>query len=90
MSQVCVHGFVSGRVQGVCFRSFVQREARRRELTGWVRNLPDGRVEVMLCGEQEVVAQIAELLAVGPQRARVEQVELAPCPVTALQGFSIR
>ena len=46
--QICLHGFVSGKVQGVGFRQHTQEEAQRLELNGWVRNLADGRVEVLV------------------------------------------
>ena len=68
---------VSGRVQGVGFRYFVAREAGLLTLTGWVRNLPDGRVEVVACGETGLLDRLEKLLAQGPGMARVSWVETA-------------
>lgn len=62
---------VAGHVQGVGFRYFVQRTATALGLTGWVRNLPDGRVEVLGQGEAAALAELGRALARGPQRAIV-------------------
>lgn len=63
---------IRGRVQGVGFRWFTRREARARNLAGWVRNLPDGSVQVVVQGAEEAVTELASRLAVGPSGARVE------------------
>lgn len=66
---------VSGEVQGVGFRWFVARHSRRLGLHGHARNLHDGRVEVVVCGEKERVDELEALLGVGPAHAQVSQVE---------------
>ncbi len=66
---------VTGMVQGVGFRWFVARHARSLGLTGYARNLHDGRVEVVGCGEADAIAQLEELLRKGPAHADVEHVE---------------
>jgi len=67
---------VSGMVQGVGFRWFVARHARALGLTGYARNLPDGRVEVVACGAQtEALRRLEERLRAGPASARVTQVD---------------
>lgn len=67
---------VSGVVQGVGFRWFVARHARVLGLTGWARNLPDGRVEVVAAGvDDAALARLEERLRAGPAHARVEAVE---------------
>lgn len=71
-----LHAFVSGRVQGVFFRDFTRRWARTLGLTGWVRNVFDGRVEVMAEGNQEALETLIEKLKEGPPAARVENVEV--------------
>lgn len=77
----CTRGFlVRGLVQGVGFRWFVRREARTRGLTGWVRNLPDGSVEVLARGPEASMASLEAALARGPAGARVDQVEMRPAP----------
>jgi len=66
---------ISGEVQGVGYRFFAQRIAARHQVVGYVRNLPDGRVEVHAEGSPEGVEGFKHDLAAGPQFARVEQVE---------------
>lgn len=66
---------VSGEVQGVGFRWFVARHSRRLGLHGHARNLNDGRVEVLVCGEQVSVDELESLLEVGPAHAQVSRVE---------------
>jgi len=68
---------VSGRVQGVFFRSETQDEALRLGLTGWVRNLPDGRVEAVFEGEKDMVERLIEWCRHGPLGASVTKVEVA-------------
>ena len=72
--KTCVRCLVSGRVQGVFFRASTQREAQKLGLTGYARNLPDGTVEVLACGEQSAVATLKEWLWVGPPASRVSDV----------------
>ena len=84
-----VHLVVSGRVQGVFYRASCAREARARGLSGWVRNLPDGRVEVALEGpEPEVEAMIAWCRE-GPPAAWVDEVEIAREEATGETGFRV-
>jgi acylphosphatase len=66
---------VNGRVQGVGFRYFVVREAQALGLAGWVRNLPDGRVEVLASGEPDIVSALEGRLWEGPPHSRVTSVE---------------
>lgn len=65
---------VSGRVQGVFYRAGTQDRARRLGLTGWVRNLPDGKVELVACGDEARLKQLEEWLWQGPPHAHVEDV----------------
>ena len=65
---------VRGRVQGVGFRWFVEREAQRLGITGWVRNTFDGEVEVLATGTAEQLTLLRERLQTGPRAARVDQV----------------
>ena len=85
MARVGVRALVSGRVQGVSYRQSTALYAERLALTGWVRNLADGRVEVWVEGEEAVVGELADWLWLGPERARVEAVELT---AVALRGFA--
>jgi len=71
---------VSGRVQGVGFRWFIVREAERLGLTGWTRNLPDGRVEVVAQGDTLALETLAAQLAEGPPAALVGRVDSSEEP----------
>lgn len=71
-----VRAVVSGRVQGVWFRESTRRAADAAGISGWVRNLPDGRVEALLEGESGAVATVLAFLHEGPPMARVEHVSL--------------
>ena len=73
---------VEGRVQGVGFRWFVRERARRLGLSGWVRNLPDGSVEVAASGDSQEVQMLREALAKGPPGANVRA--LVDLPTEAL------
>lgn len=68
--------FVSGRVQGVFFRAYTTREGRDLGLNGWVRNLTDGRVEVLIEGEKEKVDALIRWLHKGAPMSRVASVEV--------------
>jgi len=85
------HVLVSGRVQGVFFRSETQDEAIRQGVTGWVRNLPDGRVEAVLEGEKDRVEALIEFCRRGPPGARVTRAEVTWGNYTGeFKSFSIR
>lgn len=71
------HVVVRGRVQGVGYRAFVEDEAMRRDLEGWVRNKRDGTVEAVFSGPDEVVAAMLDACRRGPRHATVEAVEVA-------------
>lgn len=73
---------VRGRVQGVGFRGFTRREARALGLAGWVRNRPDGTVEVQAEGQASALALLATRLGEGPRGARVDALTPSP-PVAA-------
>ena len=82
---------VSGRVQGVGFRYFTQEAAMHEGLTGWVRNLADGTVEVMAEGDAEAVERFARRLARGPSLARVDRVDIDDETPSGARGpFSVR
>lgn len=67
---------MNGRVQGVFFRSETQYEANRRNVSGWVRNLPDGRVEAVFEGERDDVEMLIEFCRRGPPEAKVKKIEV--------------
>jgi acylphosphatase len=88
-AQICVHCFVAGKVQGVWFRASTQTQANRLGVTGWVRNLPDGRVEVTVCGTKEKVTELCEWLKKGPERARVTDFFCEEMPTADYVGFDV-
>lgn len=92
MSNVCIIAWVYGRVQGVGFRYTTQHEAQRLGLAGYAKNMNDGSVEVVACGESDRVEQLMKWLkAGGPSSARVDRVLSEPHrPGGDLKGFSIR
>jgi acylphosphatase len=91
MPNVRVHIWVTGRVQGVYFRYAVEEEARDRGITGWVRNLPDGRVEGVFEGDETGVQEILTYCHKGPQYARIDHVEVREEPSRGeFSGFEIR
>lgn len=71
-----LHAFISGKVQGVFFRDNTRDVARGLQVTGWVRNLEDGRVEVVAEGDKEKLEQLVAYLHKGPSSARVIAVEV--------------
>ena len=75
--RVRAHILVSGRVQGVYYRSYAVDKARELGLTGWVRNRYDGRVEALVEGEEEDVGKMVEWCHKGSPSARVERVEVS-------------
>jgi acylphosphatase len=82
--------FVSGEVQGVGFRYFVQHKASALGLSGWARNLDDGRVEVFATGSPDRLSDLAAALHVGPNMASVRGVEEQDAEPDGASSFSIR
>jgi acylphosphatase len=75
---------IDGEVQGVGYRFFAMRAAARHQVLGTVRNLPDGRVEVIAEGEREAMDEFKNELAAGPRLAVVTEVDETDIPVTGL------
>ncbi|MEU4692231.1 acylphosphatase [Actinoplanes sp. NPDC023714] len=80
---------VSGRVQGVFYRDTCRREAAALGVAGWVRNLPDGRVEAVFEGTEETVARMLAWTRTGPPQATVTAVEEFDEPAEGLTGFGV-
>lgn len=83
----CVKAWAYGKVQGVGYRLFCKRRAKELGLEGYALNLPDGRVELILCGEESAIEQMVESLHQGPAFAQVLGVDIESSPPQALQGF---
>lgn len=86
--QICVRCHVAGIVQGVFFRASAREEAQRLGVSGYARNLPDGRVEVLACGAADAVGEMREWLSRGPPRADVTGVACEPVAHRHLTGFA--
>lgn len=84
------HVWVSGVVQGVFFRSGTVSAARTFGVRGWVRNLPDGRVEAVFEGPPDAVDAAVAWCRHGPERAIVDRVEVVEEPAEGVSGFSVR
>jgi acylphosphatase len=86
---VCRRCLVSGHVQGVYFRASTQEHALALGVTGYARNLRDGRVEVLACGPEEAVAALCHWLSDGPPGARVSEVRCESYAAAAPPTFQI-
>ncbi|PTN36865.1 acylphosphatase [Desulfonatronum sp. SC1] len=86
-----LHAHVSGRVQGVYFRGWTRSQAQRLGLSGWVRNLRDGQVEVLAQGDETALRELEKLLWKGPSFSRVDDVAVSTVPDEGptLEGFHI-
>ncbi len=88
--RVEAHVLISGKVQGVWFRANTKEKARQLNIKGWVRNLPDGRVEAVFQGEKEMVEEMIKWCYKGPPLAEVENVEVEwKEPEEEFEDFSI-
>lgn len=86
-----ITAIVIGRVQGVSYRYYTQREANRLGLTGWVRNEPDGSVRIVAEGPEDSLKGLVMFLELGPPAARVEQVLVDwSMALTEFRSFEIR
>jgi acylphosphatase len=86
--KICKRCQVKGRVQGVFYRASTQEQAEKYNVTGYVRNLPDGSVEVLACGEERTVEALCSWLWQGPFHAKVDSVECVASQQTAPERFT--
>lgn len=86
---ICRRCLVSGRVQGVWYRASTQQEAERLGVSGYARNLADGRVEVLACGDEPSVEELCQWLWQGPRHAEVTRVDCAPVEAQAAEALSV-
>jgi len=87
--KTAVHAFVTGRVQGVFYRDSAKKKAQKLGLTGWVKNLPDGRVELIASGDDNAVGELMEWLWKGPRAADVTIVETNMIPYQSFDDFRV-
>jgi acylphosphatase len=88
--KLCKHFLITGKVQGVYFRDSTRKKACELAVTGWVRNLKDGRVELLACGKLEDLKALESWLWKGPPAAKVYEVRVENQLVEEHPGFEIR
>ncbi|WP_027706544.1 acylphosphatase [Zooshikella ganghwensis] len=90
MTKICKKAWVTGRVQGVWFRGSTQLKAVQLGVTGYAYNLPDGRVEVVMCGDSQAVNSLEAWLSKGPPMADVQHIEVSEIPWEDYHEFGVR
>lgn len=86
--KICIQCYVSGLVQGVWYRASTQEQALQLGVSGYARNLRDGRVEILACGEEEAVFALRDWLWKGPPHARVNDVKWQIVSCQDVMGFT--
>lgn len=76
MSKRCLRCTIFGKVQGVFYRANAKSQAKKLGITGWVRNLSDGNVEALICGDENALSAMQQWLSTGPLLARVTQIKI--------------
>jgi len=76
MDKARVHIYVAGKVQNVFYRNFIKRKASTLNVTGWVKNISDGRVEAVLEGEKDKIEELVNWAKKGPMFAKVDEIEV--------------
>lgn len=89
MKKVCLRCYISGRVQGVGFRYATADKAFALNVSGYVRNLPDRRVEALICGDEQAVTALQRWLRQGPPFAQVGDIHCEPLPYQDYHDFRI-
>jgi len=90
MSKICIKAIISGKVQGVFFRDSALKKAQELQLTGWVTNTREGKVELRACGEQDHISELTDWLWQGPPSAEVSNVQWQEIPLEIFDGFSVK
>ncbi len=90
IEKIGIHAIVSGKVQGVFFRNTTQKKAQELGLTGWIKNLPNGDVELVACGERDPIMLLTEWLWQGPETAEVSNVTWNEIDFEKHQSFFIK
>ena len=85
--EIYIRCLVSGKVQGVFYRASARHQAQSLGITGYAKNLPDGRVEILACGEPESITLFKCWLTRGPDGARVTSVSCESAPEQVIDGF---
>ena len=90
MPDKCIRALITGRVQGVFFRDSTRQQARRFDIRGYAKNLPDGRVEVIACGDADNLDKLINWLYSGPEYSQVDNVTVHTINIDVPSGFYIR
>ena len=91
MSMKQIHVFITGRVQGVFFRQSTRVMAIKNNVNGWVRNLDDGRVEIIAQGEEQDIDNLSNWCRTGPANSRVDEFELQEESIAQeFENFEVR
>jgi acylphosphatase len=90
MAEVARHVRVTGHVQGVFYRAWVQGQARELAISGWIRNCPDGSVEAHIQGDDSAVSRMIERMRSGPSNARVDDIEVEEAEPASPGRFELR
>ena len=80
---------IYGKVQGVGFRNFVFLHAKKLNIKGYVKNNPDGTVEAVFEGDEDNINKIIELCKIGPERSRVDKIDIKDIEINNYQDFKI-
>jgi acylphosphatase len=89
MSKRCLRCTIFGKVQGVFYRANTKNQAQKLGITGWVRNLPDGNVEALICGDENALLAMQQWLSTGPMLAHVTQIKIEESDEMVLEEFQI-
>ena len=81
---------ISGKVQGVFFRAFVEKHAKQLNITGWVKNTPDGKVEILAQGEKDNINSLIQLCRKGPLLAKVDNLKTKTAKTKKYKEFKIK
>lgn len=81
--------YITGTVQGVLFRKFIEENANRIGIRGYVRNLDDGRVEVVMEGTDDKIAEMLQICKTGNPHSKIREIEIKELTNQGFQGFSI-
>lgn len=90
MTMICIQAIISGKVQGVFYRDKTRHQANTLQLTGWVKNRPDGKVELVACGKKNQVEAFVDWLWEGPKAADVTDVQYKEISMCDCKEFDIR
>ncbi|WP_148862319.1 acylphosphatase [Marinobacter fonticola] len=90
MEEQCIRVVVSGRVQGVNFRASAQEQAKSKGISGYAKNLSNGGVEIVACGDESAIEWLVEWLHKGPAQARVDEVKVESIPYKPRKEFSVK